>query len=69
MSKASCLGNCEKRKIKVEDNQLCDWFEIKHKSKRLRIMCAHCKYFIKIDINEENPNKENKNRDSDKTDC
>jgi hypothetical protein len=66
MPKASCLGNCEKRKIRVNDNQLCDWFELRKKPKRYHVMCAHCKHFTKIDISKENPGKENKNQDSDK---
>lgn len=59
MAKSVGLGNCEKRSIKVADNQICDWFEPKRKS-GYKVACRNCGSFHKIPLDDNKKKKSNK---------
>jgi hypothetical protein len=48
------LGGCDKRRIKVEDAQCCDYFEAKRKNKH-KVACRYCKHFAPIKLDQGPP--------------
>jgi len=58
MAKPKKIGQCAKRLIVVQENELCDWFEVKRKG-RYKVCCRNCKHFnvkevdVKSDITHD----------------
>lgn len=49
---------CDKRKISVECNSYCDWFD-KKKVNLIKHRCSNCRWFIKNDKSEISKTEEN----------